>query len=134
MYAIINLNSLVFSNNRTLEFRISPSTFNHIKVSNWLFFCIAFCVYAERYTKEIISGKIKPTLKDILNGFSDGFGGYEFKEELGTEISNYLIAYFEYRKKMVAEATEKGDVFARNIEFEADKNFTFKNDKIEYIY
>ena len=133
-YHLVNFNSLIFSSNRTLEFRIHPPTFNHTKVVNWLFICIGIVTFAERNTKDIISRKIKPSLEDIMKGFYTYFGSYEFNDAVGVEIANYLNAYIRFRKEKVAEATKAGDVLAKNIEFDADAKFKFSNNVLSSLY
>ena len=133
-YFLTNFNNLVFSNTRTCEFRLSNSTFNYTKIVNWLFICIGIITFAERYSKEIISRKMKPTLNDILDGYKTSFGFYSFNDVLGTEISNYLKDYIEFRKVAIKKANSEGDWLARNIEFgEIDKNFKFDNGVISNI-
>jgi len=133
-YFLVNINSLVFSSTRTIEFRLSSPTFNFTKVTNWLFICAAIITYAEKYSKEIISRKAKPTLKDILSELKTHFGYYEFEDVVGSEISSYLCDYVDYRKELIAKATKNGDVLANNIEFKADKDFRFQSRNMSTIY
>lgn len=133
-YHGFQFNNLVFSNTRTLEARLHPGTFNYVKITNWLFICVAIVIYAEKYSKEIISRKLKPTLANIMEGYKTSFGWYNFDDALGTEVANYLTAYIEHRKEAIKYANEKDDVCARNIEFEADKSFTFSNGVIDKLY
>jgi hypothetical protein len=133
-YKIFNVNGLIFSNTRTIEARIHPGTFNYTKITNWLFICIAIITYAEKNQKDIISRKVKPTLEDILNGFKNAFGEYQFEDVTGSEIAKYLIDYVNFRKDAIKYANDGGDVHARNIEFEADKNFKFNNGVLNTIY
>jgi len=133
-YYLVNFNSLIFSANRTLEFRIHTPTFNFTKISNWLFICVGIVTFAERYTKEIISRKIKPSLEDILHGFSDYFGNYDFEDTTGKDVANYLIGYIRHRKEQIAEATKKEDVIANNIEFDGDKKFAYSNGILDSLY
>lgn len=133
-YHNFNFNNLVFSNTRTLEARIHPATFNFTKVANWLFICIALVTYAEKNSKDIVSRKVKPSLNEILEGYKTSFGYFNFEDSLGTEVSNYLIEYVDFRKQAIKKANEKGDVLAKNIEFGADKDFKFTNGSIDNLY
>ena len=128
MYHLVNFNNLVFSNARTWEFRIHNGTFSFTKIVNWLFICIAITTFAEKYSKEIISRKLKPSLDDILDGYKTSFGWFNFEDALGSEIA-------EYRKDAIKIANKKQDWRATNIEFgEVDKNFKFSNGVIDNIY
>ena len=135
MYHVVNLNNLLFSNTRTLEFRISNASHSFTKVANWLFICIAIVTFAEKYSKEIISRKLKPTLADVLDGYKTSFGWFNFEDSLGSEIAEYLKAYVNFRKDAIKVANKKQDWKALNIEFgEIDKNFKFSNGVIDNIY
>ena len=134
MYHNFNLNNLIFSNTRTIEARIHNGSFNYTKIVNWLFICVAITTFAEKYSKEIISRKLKPTLNDILDGYKTSFGFYSFEDVRGAEISNYLKDYVEFRKQAIKEANSKGDWLARNIEFDdVDKKFKFDNGVLNNI-
>lgn len=129
-----NFNSLVFSQQRTLEFRIHPGTFSFTKTANWLFFCIAFVTYAQRHTEAVITGKLKPTINDILDGFATHFDNKNIPSKIGTQFSEYLKGYFDFRKEKMKEANDKEDWLGTNLDFEGEKAFTFKSHDLDNLY
>lgn len=101
-YYWLNLTTLIFGKNETVEFRIHPSTFNSDKIINWIFIVSAICEYAKNYQDEIaskeFSGKIN--LESILNDI------YGDKNKM---LFKFLIEYIEYRKRIMKNYANRGD-------------------------
>ena len=53
-YKIVNFNPILFGQNRTIEFRCHPNTFNEHKIIYWVFIVNAICTYAN-LRKDMIS-------------------------------------------------------------------------------
>lgn len=135
MYAIFNMNPLIFSQQRTWETRIFSGTFNFTKISSYLFLCVAFVKYAERNTEAIISGNVKPRLNDILMGFSNAFGQLAYEDTVGRELADYLIAHFDWRKKEILKCSKHEDYLAKTVEWgEVDRNYKFEFGDLKTIY
>lgn len=133
-YYHINFMNTVFSPTRTVEFRLHTPTFSFVKSSNWLFICVAMIRYAKQYTKEITSRSIEPTLTSVLQGYYNFFGELKQIDPNSKEIADYLVAYCNFRKESMKEASLKADIMGRTIEFEGDKNFEFSNGILKSIY
>lgn len=133
-YYHINLMNTVFSPTRTVEFRLHTPSFNFTKTSNWLFICVAIIRYAKAYSKEIISGELRPTLTDVLRGYDNFFGELKTTDYSAKEIADYLIDYCNFRTKEMKICSEKGDVMGKSIELKADKTFSFDNGRLKTIY
>lgn len=87
-YYIVNLVSLIFSPNKTVEFRVHTPTFNSDKIINWTYICSAMLSFVEANASRIISNEQKTySLKEILNS------------SYSSEVSKKLVNYIEYRKK-----------------------------------
>lgn len=90
-YHIINLVTWLFSDKRTVEFRVHTPTFNYDKIINWVYICNAILKYVEKHSFSIIfkmqNNDIK--LKDIIN---DVYGN------VNASVASALINYIEYRK------------------------------------
>lgn len=100
-YHLINLTTLVFNKNQTVEFRIHPSTFNQDKIINWIFITLAICKFADNHKNDININKSYENikLKDILQ---DIYGK--------GEIYDYLNSYIQYRKNLMVAHEQKGDI------------------------
>lgn len=87
-YYIVNLVSLIFSPNKTVEFRVHTPTFNSDKIINWTYICSAILSFVEANASNIISNEDKKySLEEILNS------------SYSSDISKKLVNYVEYRKE-----------------------------------
>lgn len=125
-YHWVNLVNSVFSNSRTIEFRLHTATLNFTKTLNWILICSAIVKYADTHTKEIISGKIsKITLYQILEGYTNNFRDKKDTNEMGLFIHKYLEEYIENRKAYFADKTLKKDYVCER-EISEDKKYKFQ--------
>jgi len=101
-YKIINLIPLIFGKSGTVEFRIHGSTFNHDKITNWLYIISAIVKFADKYKNEIASHPkmiSEITLAKVLSEiYSDS-----------NILSAYLSNYVDYRKAKMIEYRKLGD-------------------------
>ena len=124
-YYWVNLVNSVFSNSRTIEFRLHTATLNFTKTLNWILICSAIVKFADTHTKEIVSGQIsKISLNEILNGYCNNFRDKKKTNENGLFIHKYLQEYINTRKIYFANKNIKED-YVCNVELEEDKNFVF---------
>lgn len=67
-YKIVNFNPILFGENKTIEFRCHPNTFNENKIIYWVFIINAICTYAN-LRKDMISTNLKSnvSLYDIIS-------------------------------------------------------------------
>ena len=67
-YKIVNFNPILFGENKTIEFRCHPNTFNENKIIYWVFIINAICTYAN-LRKDMISTNLKSNvdLYDIIS-------------------------------------------------------------------
>ena len=100
-YYWVNLTTLLFGKNETVEFRIHPSTFNNDKIVNWVFIVAAICSYANIH-QEILAKtpKLKITLAEIL---------IEIYGKKSMELYDFLVDYVEYRKELMKLYVSMGD-------------------------
>jgi len=134
-YMWVNLHPYMFSQKKTIEWRLHTPTFNHIKVSNWLFITSAIIQYAEQYTNQILRNQVSYTLSDILKGYINNFDKSFYSSDYNNNVSQYLIEYIEYRKQQMLKSFENKDYYGRKtIEYENDHDFTFNNGVLNAIY
>lgn len=117
----INFVNLFFSNRKTVEFRAHQATFNETKTINWLLICSAILLYVEHFGREILL-KSSISLKDVLNIYRVKYPSKESRF-----VSQYLIEYYESRKKEFSESFEKKD-FTCNWDLKDDAVYDFKMD------
>lgn len=124
-YYWVNLLNSVFSNSRTIEFRLHTATLNFTKTLNWILICSAIVKFANSHTKEIISGQIsKISLNEIIEGYSNNFRDKKETNNNGLFIHKYLNEYINTRKIYFANKTKEKD-FICDIDLKQDKNFVF---------
>lgn len=131
-YRVVNFIPTVFDKSKTVEFRLHTPTFNHTKVSNWLFICLAMVRFVEIHQDEIIARKKDFDLKTIVDGYKTNFGNAE-KCEKGTKIAKYLKAYMGNRKDTFKKAMDKGDYLCE-FELKKDAEFSFEFEDIKTLY
>lgn len=132
-YHWINLVNSVFSNSRTIEFRLHTATLNFTKILNWILICSAIVKYADTHVKEIISGKLQNiTLNDILIGYSNNFRDKKKVNENGLFIHSYLNAYIEERKQYFKIQTKKENFICQE-ELTDDSKYVFTYNNIKEI-
>lgn len=90
--------NLLFSNRRTIEFRIHENTFNSNKVIKQILLSIAILEFVNTYTLECLQGK-SFTVKQVIDFYFRG----EFKYE--------MLDYYNYRKKLFSSS--KADTFEK---------------------
>ena len=125
----MNLMNMIFSERNTVEFRLHTPTTNSQKMINWLFICNAIVRYAEVNAKDIICGKSRITMEDVLNYYSTTFKG-DSKAEF---LSEYLYAYFVERQKEFEKDKEKGD-YVSNWDMEKDKSYKFTYKNVTHLF
>jgi Putative amidoligase enzyme. len=115
-----NLMNMFFSERNTAEFRIHQGTLNTQKVINWLFICNAIVKYAEKNSKNILSGSSHISLKQVLNYY-----GENFKTKDAIFLSDYLNAYVAERKDYFL-SDYKAEDFISGQEQADDKTYEFE--------
>lgn len=88
-YFFVNFMNMFFSNNSTVEFRLSDPTTNRYKVLYNLFIFSAILKYAENNIRKIISRKEKITLKDVIDSVYSEIGTQQ-AEELKDNVNKYI--------------------------------------------
>lgn len=119
-YYMVNFLNLFFTRTNTIEFRCHEGTTNSTKCLIWLLTCASILKYADNI-KDCFK-KPKITLKEVL------------LFNLGPELSNYIISYFEMRRGLFFESTGEYKSNYKSIEnnwFSNDSDFTFKKGNIE---
>lgn len=108
-YYWFNFCNLVFSNNKTVENRLHSGTVNTTKTLNWLLITIAMVNFALNNQEQIIRGKTKYSLEDIINWhFCDGGNG--------DVIANYLNEYILNRKSEYFNLQMREDMYGNEFE------------------
>ena len=115
-----NLQNMIFSARRTTEYRIHTPTTNPVKMTVWLFMCVALTKYAELNSQEILAETKKISFEDVLNYYRDAFPGDKDAEFL----SEYLISYYQSQSAVFAADLEKNDKLSSH-DIDSDKDFTF---------
>lgn len=124
-YHWVNLVNSVFSNSRTIEFRLHTATLNFTKTLNWMLICSAIVKFADTHTKEIVSGQIsKISLDEVIGGYCNNFRDKKKTNDNGLFVHKYLNEYINTRKVYFANKTVQKD-FVCEVELEQDKNFVF---------
>jgi hypothetical protein len=107
-YHIVNLVSLIFSENRTVEFRLHTPTFNSEKIINWTYICSALLYYAENESYNILSDLKKSySFNEIISEV------YKNNEELRDNLINYMYSRKSFYKN------DRGDLYLK--EFQNDE-------------
>ena len=96
-YHVVNLMNLLFSERKTIEFRIHENTFNEEKVINQILLSIAMVRYVEQNIKKCLTMKCVNSIEKLIN---EMFSNNE-KED--------LIKYYSERKKLFK--SDKNEVF-----------------------
>lgn len=118
-YYIVNLVSLIFSRNKTVEFRVHTPTFNSDKIMNWTYICSAILSYVEQNASRIISNlDAKYSMSEIVNS------------SYSNQMSNKLISYIEYRKYLYKKAFETNREMDYLVEYKDDYKNLNNNIKI----
>lgn len=87
-YYHVNLIPLLFSNSRTVEFRLHQSTIHYSVMMHWLLICSSILNYAEKYQDKILRSREKITLMDVLSPI----------KEVNPKIFETLSNYIYYRR------------------------------------
>lgn len=104
----MNLVSLIFSENRTVEFRLHTPTFNSEKIINWTYICSALLYYAENESYNILSDLKKSySFNEIISEV------YKNNEELRDNLINYMYSRKSFYKN------DRGDLYLK--EFQNDE-------------
>lgn len=111
---------MIFSERETIEYRLHTGTTSPTKMMAWCFICAAITRYAENNIKKIITSSEKISFKEVLNYYADHFP----KNKTATELSEYLLAYYDTRCKTFAKDYEKSDFLSQH-EINKDKEFSF---------
>lgn len=132
-YHWVNLVNSVFSDSRTIEFRLHTATLNFTKTLNWILICSAIVKFADTHTKEIVSGKIsKISLDEVIGGYANGFRDKKETNEDGLFIHKYLNEYINSRKIYFKNKTINED-FVCESELNEDKKYSFSYLDIESL-
>lgn len=90
-YFVFNFMNLIFSNRRTIEFRIHENTFNSNRVVKQILLSIAILEFVNKYTLQCLEGHSF----SVLNVIDFYFKG-DFKKE--------MIDYYNYRKRLFSSS------------------------------
>ncbi len=124
-YYWLNLQNMIFSERGTAEFRLHTATTNSVKMTAWLFMCVAMVKYAEANVQTILSEAGKVDFVDVLNYYRDHFPG----DKNAAFLSEYLIAYYKSRCAVFAKDVEKDDKLSAH-DLDGDKKFTFSHEGV----
>jgi len=134
-YMWVNLHPYMFSQKQTIEWRLHTPTFNHVKVTNWLFITSAIIQFAEQYTNDILKDNVDYNLSNILKGYVTNFDKSFYSSDYNDNVSKYLIDYVQYRKEQMKKSFENKDYYGSStIEYDKDYHFTFDNGILNSIY
>lgn len=134
-YMWVNLHPYMFSQKQTIEWRLHTPTFNHVKVSNWLFICAGIIQFAEQFTNEILKNEVPFSLMHVLSCYSNNFFKSFYETEYSQNVAKYLQDYVEFRKIMMKKSFENKDFYAYDtIEFKKDSKFTFSSAGLNSLY
>jgi len=115
-YYWMNFCNLVFSPHHTVENRLHSGTVNPTKTLNWLLITVAMIDFAINNQEEIIRGKTKYALEDIVNRY------YRVSDS-GNIIADYLLAYIRDRKNNFFNLSMMGDMYGNEF---VNKNTSFE--------
>jgi hypothetical protein len=87
-YYHVNLLPLMFSNSKTVEFRLHQSTIHYSVMVHWMLICSSLLTYAENNQDKILKQREKITLLDVISPIKD----------VNTEIYDKLSSYINYRR------------------------------------
>lgn len=134
-YMWVNLHPYMFSQKQTIEWRLHTPTFNHVKVSNWLFICAGIIQFAEQFTNEILRNEVPFSLNHILSCYTNNFFKSFYETDYSQNVAKYLQEYVEFRKIMMKKSFENKDFYAYDtIEFKKDSKFAFSSAGLNSIY
>ncbi len=131
-YHWINLHPFLFSSKQTLEWRLHTPTFNHYKITNWLFICSAIMQFAEQFTNEILRDEVPYTLEYVLKCYANNFSKSFYETDYSQNVSNYLVDYVNFRKKEMKKCFENKDYYGP--EFKDDSKFSFGSSGLNGLY
>lgn len=103
-YYWINFCNMVFGNSGTVENRLHSGTVNSTKTVNWLLITLAMVDFAINNQEQIIRGKTKYSLSDIIDAYFKG-------SDNGDVIAKYLNDYILNRKQNYFHLQMKGDMY-----------------------
>lgn len=89
-YYICNFIPLIFSNKRTIEWRLHTSTFNFTKISNFIMMIETFANFVHTYKREIINNEFNHNLDLSLM--------YILRKSLPLSKYEYLMSYIKWRQ------------------------------------
>jgi len=89
-YYHVNLIPLLFSNSRTVEFRLHQSTIHYSVMMHWMLICSSILTYAEKNQDQILQQKDKISLLDVIAPIKD----------INPEIFKKLDTYIEFRRDL----------------------------------
>lgn len=99
-YNWINMVNTIFNNEETIEFRLHSGTLNPDKMINWILLCAAMIKFAENNVYKILKNEITViTIETLLRSYATDFKPKKKINPVGVEVADYLIWYFEDRKK-----------------------------------
>lgn len=123
-YFACNFINMIFSDRKTIEFRLSHAVLNSTKGINWFFICLALIKFADKNSSKILTDpSFSYTLKDVFDVYPNGSL---------FPMSDYLYAYFQNRKQYHANCKSNGDAMSRNECREI--NYTFTHSGITELY
>lgn len=120
-YYWLNLQNMIFSERGTAEHRMHTGTLNSTKILNWLFICNAIIRYAEKNIEKIITSPKNISLKEVLDFYKTEYP----TNQSAVLLSDYLNAYYNYRKKVFEKDIANGDKISEH-EMHRDKEYSFE--------
>lgn len=91
-----------------------------------MFICNAIVKYAEKNIDKIVTTSGNIPLKEVINYYQNAFP----KDENAAFLSEYLNAYYNYRKKVFDKDVSNGDRISEH-EIIRDKDYSFEYKGIE---
>lgn len=125
-YTVVNFINMLFSNRNTVEFRLSTSTTNFTKASNWFMMCLAIVKYATKYSNRILLEPERAiTLREILNVLPN------MSEK---PVADYLYEFYKSRCALQEKAFSRGDSISDFERIEDKNNYEFEAFSIKTLF
>lgn len=122
-YHHLNLLNLFNSTSTgTIEFRLHEPTLNFYKVISWLLITSALVKYSQKYQEEILSNKIKISLRDVMI------------EIYPQKVAEYLIGYIKERTIYFSNRYCSGNYEDYNVLQKSEDKKVFKKSEFESMF
>lgn len=118
-YFWVNFMHMIFSKQKTVEFRFHSGTVNKHKFLSWLLICLGIIIFARDNPKKALSYKNKISLYEILEIYKED----DF-------LFNYLLGYINNRKDYYTQLSIEGSIYGDEFDFDNFFEYKYKNQNL----